>query len=101
MAAEATDASTVTTTALGPRRTPLLTLLPAEGALAWVRRGEGLVGWGEADRLEVSGPSALAEAAAWWADRCARTRNLRQNVKTPCQWQSWPKNHGTFCPIGE
>jgi menaquinone-specific isochorismate synthase len=73
MAAEATDATSVTTTAFGPRRTPLLTLLPAEGALAWVRRGEGLVGWGEADRLEVTGPHALAEAAAWWADRCART----------------------------
>jgi menaquinone-specific isochorismate synthase len=73
MAAEATDAASVTTTALGPRRTPLLTLLPAEGALAWVRRGEGLVGWGEADRLEVTGPDALAEAAAWWADRCGRT----------------------------
>jgi menaquinone-specific isochorismate synthase len=73
MAAEATDATSVTTTALGPRRTPLLTLLPAEGALAWVRRGEGLVGWGEADRLEVTGPHALTEAADWWADRCART----------------------------
>jgi menaquinone-specific isochorismate synthase len=66
-------AAAVTTTPFGPRRTPLLTLLPADGALAWVRRGEGLVGWGEADRLEVSGPGALAQAAAWWADRCART----------------------------
>ncbi|WP_222194345.1 isochorismate synthase [Modestobacter italicus] len=63
----------VTTTPLGTRRTPLLTLLPRDGALAWVRRGEGLVAWGEADRLEVTGPGALAEAAAWWADRCART----------------------------
>jgi menaquinone-specific isochorismate synthase len=70
---EATSAAAVTTTPLGPRRTPLLTLLPAEGALAWVRRGEGLVGWGEADRLEVTGPGALARAAEWWADRCART----------------------------
>jgi menaquinone-specific isochorismate synthase len=70
---EAMNATAVTTTPFGPRRTPLLTLLPAEGALAWVRQGEGLVGWGEADRLEVSGPGALAEAAAWWADRCART----------------------------
>jgi menaquinone-specific isochorismate synthase len=68
-------AAAVTTTPFGPRRTPLLTLLPADGALAWVRRGEGLVGWGEADRLEVSGPGALAEAAAWWADRCARTES--------------------------
>jgi menaquinone-specific isochorismate synthase len=46
----------------------LLDRLPAEGALSWVRRGEGLVGWGEAARLEVSGPHALAEAAAWWAE---------------------------------
>jgi len=46
----------------------LLDRLPAEGAVSWVRRGEGLVGWGEAARLEVSGPRALDEAAAWWAD---------------------------------
>ena len=49
----------------------LIDLLPAEGALSWVRRGEGLVGWGEAARLEVSGPRALADAAAWWADYTA------------------------------
>lgn len=46
----------------------LVDRLPAEGALSWVRHGEGMVGWGEAARLEVSGPDALAEAAAWWAD---------------------------------
>jgi menaquinone-specific isochorismate synthase len=45
----------------------LLDRVPAEGALSWVRRGEGLVGRGEAARLEVTGPHALAEAAAWWA----------------------------------
>ena len=46
----------------------LLDHLPADGALSWVRRGDGLVGRGQAARLEVSGPHALAEAAAWWAD---------------------------------
>lgn len=70
----ATEVAQVTTTPLGTRRTPLLTLLPAEGALAWVRGGEGLVGWGEADRLEVSGPGALTAAATWWAERCAASR---------------------------
>ncbi|MEX5717494.1 isochorismate synthase [Geodermatophilus maliterrae] len=60
----------VTTVAL-PDSPDLLRHLPATGALSWVRRGEGLVGWGEADRLEVCGPGALAEAAAWWADRSA------------------------------
>ncbi|WP_206330814.1 isochorismate synthase MenF [Modestobacter sp. KNN46-3] len=69
----ATSAAAVTTTPLGARRTPLLTLLPRDGALAWVRRGEGLIGWGEAARLEVSGPGALTEAADWWAQRCAGT----------------------------
>lgn len=46
-------------------------LVPAHGGLSWVRRGEGLVGWGEAARLEVSGPTALADAAAWWDEYTA------------------------------
>jgi menaquinone-specific isochorismate synthase len=41
---------------------PLLDLLPADGALAWVREGEGLVGWGEAARLDVDDPAPFAEA---------------------------------------
>jgi menaquinone-specific isochorismate synthase len=44
----------------------LLALLPPDGALSWTRRGEGLVGRGELARLEVRGPAALADAAAWW-----------------------------------
>jgi menaquinone-specific isochorismate synthase len=47
-------------------RGDLAALLPAEGALSWMRHGEGLVGWGELARLEVAGPSALRDAAAWW-----------------------------------
>ena len=47
---------------------PLLALLPDAGALAWVRGGEGLVGWGCAARIELTGPSPFAEASAWWAD---------------------------------
>ena len=45
---------------------PLLSLLPEDGALAWVSRGEGLVGWGEAARFEVSGPDRFALAQDWW-----------------------------------
>jgi menaquinone-specific isochorismate synthase len=44
----------------------LLALLPESGPLAWVQRGEGLVGWGEAARLELSGPDRFADAQAWW-----------------------------------
>jgi menaquinone-specific isochorismate synthase len=62
-AAAARTVTTVRTEAAGG----LLDRLPVDGVLSWVRRGEGLVGWGEAARLEVTGPRALEEAAAWWA----------------------------------
>ena len=63
------DAAARTVTTVRSEATgPLLDLLPAAGGLSWVRRGEGMVGWGEAARLEVSGPGALATASAWWAD---------------------------------
>ncbi|NYI05810.1 isochorismate synthase [Allostreptomyces psammosilenae] len=39
--------------------------------LTWSRNGEGLTGWGEAARLEVSGPDRFAEAARWWRELCA------------------------------
>ena len=45
----------------------LLQRLPHAGdALAWVRDGSGLVGWGEAARLEVTGPDRFARARDWW-----------------------------------
>ncbi|GLZ30626.1 isochorismate synthase [Lentzea sp. NBRC 105346] len=37
-------------------------------ALAWVRDGSGLVGWGEAARLEVRGPDRFEQADRWWRD---------------------------------
>ncbi|WP_089915565.1 isochorismate synthase [Lentzea albida] len=47
----------------------LLGLLPdPERALAWVREGSGLVGWGEAARFEVSGPDRFAKADKWWQE---------------------------------
>ena len=45
----------------------LLQRLPhAHDALAWVTDGSGLVGWGEAARLEVSGADRFALARDWW-----------------------------------
>jgi len=50
-------------------RADLLAELPhPQHALAWVRDGSGLVGWGEAARLEVSGPNRFAEADSWWRE---------------------------------
>ena len=96
----ATETAQVTTTPLGTRRTPLLTLLPADGALAWVRRGEGLVGWGEADRLEVSGPGALDTAAEWWAERCA-LGEVRDPLGVPGDLGDRPRGTGFQHPLGE
>ncbi|HEV7756252.1 MAG TPA: isochorismate synthase [Mycobacteriales bacterium] len=48
-----------------------LARLPRDGALAWLHRGEGLLGWGEVARLEISGRDRFARAAAWWESVCA------------------------------
>ncbi|MCW2614213.1 MAG: isochorismate synthase [Frankiales bacterium] len=45
---------------------PLLALLPADSPLAWVSGDEGLVGWGEAARFDVTGPDRFADAQDWW-----------------------------------
>jgi menaquinone-specific isochorismate synthase len=49
---------------------PLLARLPAEDAYAWVRQGDGLVGYGEAARHK---PESIAEADAWFRDLAAGT----------------------------
>ncbi|MDT0303913.1 isochorismate synthase [Streptomonospora sp. DSM 45055] len=54
----------------------LLARLPAAAPLAWLRRGEGLVGWGEAARVDLP-----AEAAAQGTRRFAEaSRALRRLV---------------------
>ncbi|WP_375425586.1 isochorismate synthase MenF [uncultured Friedmanniella sp.] len=40
-------------------------LLPGDGGFAWVRHGEGVVGWGEAVRHK---PTGIADAEEWWAE---------------------------------
>jgi menaquinone-specific isochorismate synthase len=44
----------------------LVDLLPGPPAFAFVRAGEGLVGWGEAARIEIGGPDRFARADAFW-----------------------------------
>lgn len=48
--------------------TALVDLLPDTRPLAWVRRGDGIVGWGESLRLEAWGPGRFADAEAAWQD---------------------------------
>ncbi|MGZ4475725.1 MAG: isochorismate synthase [Nocardioides sp.] len=60
-----------------PRRlSALLELLPTSEAgsdlVSWVRRGEGLVGWGTAALARTAGPTRFADAAKWWSEVVAR-----------------------------
>ena len=53
----------------------LLTLLPAEGGLAWVQglpgEHEGRVAWGEVARVTFEGPERFSRAQRWWTAQCA------------------------------
>ncbi|MBC7551010.1 MAG: isochorismate synthase [Cellulomonas sp.] len=70
----------------------LLALLPADAPLAWVRRGDGLVGWGEALRFEVSGPGRFAAAERAWHDALTHAI-VRDEVHLP---GSGPVAFGSF-----
>ncbi|MCL8023807.1 isochorismate synthase [Nocardioides bruguierae] len=45
----------------------LLGLLPAEQPVTWLRRGEGLVGWGQAAVVRTTGAHRFADADSWWS----------------------------------
>ncbi len=63
----------------------LLTLLPPRAAsdlYSWVRRGEGLVGWGRAASFTASGPTRFADAESWWR-RTASHAVVRDDVVVP------------------
>ncbi|MGV8976871.1 MAG: isochorismate synthase [Cellulomonas sp.] len=62
--------------------TALLDLLPADAPLAWVRRGDGLVGWGEALRITVTGPDRFADAERAWHEVLAHAV-VRDEVGLP------------------
>lgn len=65
-----------------PDPADLLDLLPPDAPLAWVRRGDGLVGWGEAVRIEVGGPDRFADAERAWQDVLAHAV-VRDEVRLP------------------
>jgi menaquinone-specific isochorismate synthase len=61
---------------------PLLAFLPRDGALAWVRRGEGIVGWGSATTITTTGADRFGAAERAWS---ALTRHavVRDEVGLP------------------
>lgn len=64
-----------------PAPEDLLALLPPDG-ISWVRRGQGLIAWGEAARLDTSGAARIDDADAWWR-RITRHAIVRDDVRLP------------------
>ncbi len=52
--------------------TALIDLLPAADPVAWVRREQGLVGWGCASALRTAGVARFSDADKWWTETAAR-----------------------------
>ena len=46
----------------------LLDLLPADRPVTWLRRGDGLIGWGVAAEIRTSGATRFSDAGKWWAE---------------------------------
>ena len=65
-----------------PHPADLLDLLPPDAPLAWVRRGDGLVAWGEVVRVEVRGADRFAAAERAWREVLARAI-VRDEVRLP------------------
>ncbi|MBB5788050.1 isochorismate synthase [Jiangella mangrovi] len=61
---------------------PLLELLPEDHPMAWVRRGEGIVGWGQAARFDTIGANRFVAADRWWR-RMVGTAVVRDEVRLP------------------
>src|SRR5690606_1355197 len=58
-----------------PHEADLLTLLPfadASQSFSWVRRGDGVVGWGSALRFDSHGPERFQAADEAWTRAVAR-----------------------------
>ncbi|MBB5633399.1 menaquinone-specific isochorismate synthase [Cryobacterium mesophilum] len=59
-----------------------LELLPPRRQLLWLRRGDGMAGFGEAARLEFSGPTRMTDAAAAWR-RVAAAASVEDGIGVP------------------
>ncbi|MGY2700595.1 menaquinone-specific isochorismate synthase [Nocardioides sp. HB32] len=62
--------------------TRLLDLVPADRPVTWLRRGDGLVGWGVAAEVRTHGDTRFADAGKWWSELTARAV-VRDDVNEP------------------
>ncbi len=72
LATASAAALTVRTVPVDLEGTALLDLVPENEPVTWLRKGEGLVGWGVAARLDTSGPTRFSDAVKWWSETVAR-----------------------------
>lgn len=70
----------------------LLALLPNDHPSAWVRDGEGLVGWGVAAELQVRGFERFSRTQRWWNSWC-QAATIDDTVAVP---GSGPVAFGSF-----
>ncbi|MFM8351012.1 MAG: isochorismate synthase MenF [Actinomycetales bacterium] len=70
----------------------LLALLPNDHPSAWVRHGEGLVGWGVAAELQVRGFERFSRTQRWWNSWC-QAATVDDTVAVP---GSGPVAFGSF-----
>ena len=71
---------------------PLLELLPDAKPLSWVRRGEGLVGWGVHAETTVSGKNRFRDARNWWHQQLGKlsiTDSVHSNGTGPILFSSF------------
>ena len=54
--------------------------LPGADGFAWIRNGDGMVGWGEVVRHK---PATLAEAEAWWSELVAQVVAVSDFAASP------------------
>ena len=71
----------------------LIAGLPEPGSLAWVRRGEGLAGWGEAARITLPPGEDRFAAAEKWLRSLLETARIDDQVRAP---GSGPVAFGSF-----
>jgi menaquinone-specific isochorismate synthase len=61
----------------------LITRLPHSGSLAWIRRGDGLAGWGEAARVSIPAGTDRFTAGEKWLTEIFDGANVTDEVGLP------------------
>lgn len=65
-----------------PAEASLLDFLPSHHPVTWLRRGDGLVGWGRAAEIHTAGATRFSDAAKWWSETTSHAV-VRDEVDEP------------------